>query len=131
MSDNVTLSGLVATSPRHLITSEGLEITSFRLASTQRRYDAGKNEWVDGETNWYTVTCFRDLAVNAQASLVKGQRVIVVGRLRIRNWQTEDKTGTNVEVEADTIGHDLRFGSAAFMRRVRNPEQPIEEPAVK
>jgi len=130
MSDNVTLSGLVATSPRHLITSEGLEITSFRLASTQRRYDAGKNEWVDGETNWYTVTCFRDLAVNAQASLVKGQRVIVVGRLRIRNWQTEDKTGTNVEVEADTIGHDLRFGSAEFTRRPRNPEQPIEEPAV-
>lgn len=131
MSDNVTLNGLVATTPRHLITSEGLEITSFRLASTQRRYDAGKNEWVDGDTNWYTITCFRDLAVNAQASLVKGQRVTVAGRLRVRNWQTEEKTGTNVEVEADTIGHDLRFGSAEFTRRARNPEQPIEEPAVK
>ena len=41
MTDTITLTGLVATTPRHLVTSEGLPITSFRLASTQRRYDRG------------------------------------------------------------------------------------------
>jgi len=131
MSDNITITGLVATTPRHLITSEGLEITSFRLASTQRRYDGGMNEWVDGEINWYTIACFRDLAVNVQASVSKGQRVNVVGRLRVRDWQTDEKNGTSVEVEADTVGHDLRFGSAEFTRRPRNTEQPIEDPAVR
>ena len=39
MPDAITLTGLVATNPRHLVTSEGLPITSFRLASTQRRFD--------------------------------------------------------------------------------------------
>lgn len=131
MSDNIAITGLVATTPRHLITSEGLEITSFRLASTQRRYSGDTNEWVDGETNWYTVACFRDLAVNVQASVSKGQRVNVVGRLRVRDWQTDEKNGTSVEVEADTVGHDLRFGIAEFTRRSRNTEQPIEDPAVR
>jgi single-strand DNA-binding protein len=43
MTDNITLTGLVATTPRHLTTSEGLAITSFRLASSQRRFDRASN----------------------------------------------------------------------------------------
>ncbi|MCU1509507.1 MAG: single-stranded DNA-binding protein [Glaciihabitans sp.] len=39
MSGHITITGLVATQPRHIVTSEGLPITSFRLASTQRRFD--------------------------------------------------------------------------------------------
>jgi len=54
--DNLTLAGLVTPTPRHLLTSEGLPITSFRLASTQRRFDKAIEKWIDGDTNWYTVT---------------------------------------------------------------------------
>lgn len=49
MSDTITLTGLVATTPKHLMTGEGLSITSFRLASTQRRYDRNEQKWVDGD----------------------------------------------------------------------------------
>jgi len=49
MSDQITLTGLVATPPKHIVTSEGLQITSFRLASTQRRYDKTKEAWVDAD----------------------------------------------------------------------------------
>ncbi len=49
MSDTITLTGLVATTPRHLVTSTGLPITTFRLASTQRRYDRAQQKWVDGD----------------------------------------------------------------------------------
>jgi single-strand DNA-binding protein len=116
MSDDITLTGLVATTPRHLVTSEGLQITSFRLACTQRRYSKDTEAWEDGDTNWFTVTAFRDLAVNVVGSVVKGQRIIVTGRLRIREWQADERTGTNVEVEAETLGHDLRFGDAQYTR---------------
>jgi len=118
MSDIITLTGLVATVPRHLVTSEGLPITSFRLASTQRRYDRRTAEWVDGDTNWYTVSGFRQLAVHAAASLGKGDRVIVTGRLRIRDWSSGDRSGTTIEVEAESLGHDLAWGTAAFTRAV-------------
>lgn len=116
MSDTITLTGLVATPPKHIVTSENLQITSFRLASTQRRFDRTEQKWVDADTNWYTVTAFRSLAANAIGSILKGQRVIVTGRLRIREWESGEKSGTTIEVDADSLGHDLTFGTSVFTR---------------
>jgi single-strand DNA-binding protein len=118
MTDMITITGLVGTIPRHLVTAEGLPITSFRLASTQRRFDRAHERWVDGETNWYTITAFRHLAVNIAGSIKKGERVLVTGKLRIRDWEAGEKTGTNIEVDADAIGHDLSWGTASFMRSI-------------
>jgi single-strand DNA-binding protein len=116
MTDTISLTGLVATTPKHVVTGTGLSVTSFRFASTQRRYDKAEQKWVDGETNWYTVATFRQLATNVNASLEKGQRVIVSGRLRVRDWATDDKHGTNVEIDADAVGHDLSWGTTVFTR---------------
>ena len=128
MPDAITLTGLVATPPRHLVTSEGLPITSFRLASTQRRFDRSQEKWIDGETNWYTITAFRQLALNSNASIEKGQRVLVTGRLKIRDWENGERTGTTVEIEADAIGHDLAWGTAAFTRSVSTATVAPAEP---
>jgi single-strand DNA-binding protein len=138
MTDIITLTGLVATTPRHLVTGEGLPITSFRLASTQRRFDRSQNGWVDGETNWYTITGFRQLAINITASIKKGERVVVTGRLRIRDWTAGEKAGTAIEVDADAVGHDLSWGTSTFVRSISaaivDPaavqEAPSDEPAV-
>lgn len=116
MSDTITITGLVATAPRHIVTSEGLPITSFRLASTQRRYDNATEKWVDGETNWYTITAFRQLAINAAGSIAKADRILVTGKLRIRDWENGERSGTNIDVEADAFGHDLSWGTATFTR---------------
>ena len=116
MSDIITLTGIVGTEPRAVTTAEGLAITSFRLASTQRRFDKGQEKWVDGETNWYSIATFRQLATNAAVSVKKGERILVTGRLRIREWENGGKSGTNIEIEADSLGHDLSWGTAAFSR---------------
>lgn len=120
MTDSITVSGLVATAPRHIVTSEGLPITSFRLASTQRRFDRSNQRWIDGETNWYTITAFRQLAINSATSVGKGDRVVLNGRLRIREWENADRSGTNIEIEADSLGHDLMWGTAQFSRTIAN-----------
>jgi len=49
MADTVTVAGLIATPIKHTVTSDGLEISSFRLASSSRRYDRAAQAWVDGE----------------------------------------------------------------------------------
>ena len=118
MSDFLTSTGLVATQPRHIVTSEGLPITSFRLASTQRRFDRSQEKWIDGETNWYTITAFRQLAIHAAGSIEKGQRVVLSGRLRIRDWENGDRTGTTIDIEADSLGHDLAWGTSVFTRSI-------------
>lgn len=131
MSDIITITGIVATDPRHIVTQAGLDIANFRLASAQRRYDSESQKWVEGETNWYTVTGFRQLAVGVTESIRRGERVIVTGKLRIRAWETEDKSGTNVEIDADAIGHDLTWGTTVYTRTPRaedTAEQPTDEP---
>ncbi|MEY4061248.1 MAG: hypothetical protein RIQ31_910 [Actinomycetota bacterium] len=118
MSETLSVAGLVATTPRHLVTQDGLPITSFRLASSSRRFDRAQNKWIDGETNWFTITSFRQLAINSAGSVNKGDRVAVTGKLRVRDWDNGERAGTSVEVEADSMGHDLAWGSSVFTRTV-------------
>jgi single-strand DNA-binding protein len=128
MAENITVAGLVATTPRHLITPDGLPITSFRLASSHRRFDKAKGTWVDGETNWYTITAFRQLGINAAGSINKGDRIMVQGVLRVKDWDNGERSGTSVEIEAIAIGHDITWGTSVFTRTtlVREPD-PEEE----
>jgi single-strand DNA-binding protein len=118
MSELVTVAGLVATTPRHLVTQDGLPITSFRLAASHRKFDRALNKWIDGETNWFTITAFRQLAINTAGSVSKGERILVTGKLRVRDWDNGERAGTSVEIEADSIGHDLCWGNSAFTRTV-------------
>jgi len=125
MSDSFSVTGLVATTPRHLVTQDGLPITSFRLAASTKRFDKQTNRWTDGETNWFTVTSFRQLAINSATSVSKGDRVVVMGRLRVRDWDNGERAGTSVEIEAETLGHDLVWGSSAFVRTVNVREEQL------
>jgi single-strand DNA-binding protein len=128
MTDTIAVSGIVATQPNVISTGDDLKITSFRLASTQRRFDRGRDRWVDGDTNWYTVTTFRQLAVNVGTSVVKGDKVVVTGRLRIREWESGEKKGINVDIEADSVGHDLAWGTTTFTK-AHSAATPSEPPA--
>jgi len=124
MSDSITVIGTVATDPRHVTTEDQLEVTTFRLASAQRRFDRGEQKWVDSGTSWYTIVAFRQLASNAAKSIRKGDRVIAFGRPRVRDWKHEDRAGTTMEVEVDGLGHDLLWGRTEYTRTAmrRSPE---------
>jgi single-strand DNA-binding protein len=113
------------------VTQDGLAITSFRLASSTRRFDRATSRWVDGETNWYTVTAFKDLATNANASIHKGDRIMLTGKLRVRDWDNGERSGTSVEIEAEAMGHDLTWGNSEFTRNVlvRPEATPADAPA--
>jgi len=123
---NISVVGTVATEPRLVVTQAGVKLCTFRLASGERRYDRGQQKWVDGDTNWFSVAAFRALAEHAGQSFKKGERVIVTGRLRVRQWETEEKSGTSVEIEADALGHDLRWGVSRF-EKTYAPENPASE----
>jgi single-strand DNA-binding protein len=119
---NIVVTGLVATTPRHLVTADGLPITSFRLASGVSRWDNTKGEWTTAETNWFTITSFKSLAVNTAVSISKGDRVLVSGVLRVRDWDNGERAGTSVEIEADTLGHDLAWGQSTYTRTVHKAD---------
>lgn len=116
MQDIVTIVGNVATDPTQGRTAAGVPVTNFRLASSHRRFDEASQTWVEVATNWYSVAAFRGLAENVKASLRAGDSVIVVGRLKIRAWENNGKQGTSIDIDADAIGHDLKWGTANYRR---------------
>ncbi len=122
----VAVRGLIATTPRQVQTESGLSVTSFRLASSFRKFDPGSNTWVTADTNWYTISSFRRLAENAGTSLAKGDRVLVMGKIKIRDWDNGERSGTSVEIDADAIGHDLVFGTTTFERTPQPEEEDSE-----
>ncbi|MFJ7910970.1 single-stranded DNA-binding protein [Kitasatospora sp. NPDC096204] len=111
---HVTVIGNVATEVSYGETSGGVPMANFRLACTERRYDRQRECWVDGETQWVTVTAWRALAVNLIGSLAKGDPVLVSGRLRVREWTEGEVKRSRAEIDARSVGHDLTRGTTAF-----------------
>ena len=112
----VTVAGNVAAEPRIRVTAAGVRVTSFRLASTERRYNKELHAWRDGDTVYYTVTCWRSMAENAAESVHKGQPMIVHGRLRVSSYEKDGQVRTAVEIEARSLGHDLSWGVSKFTK---------------
>ena len=102
-------------------------VASFRVACTPRRFQRSTGTWVDGATQWYTVTAWRALAENCQQSLRRGDPVVVHGRLTVTSWAGRDGVEqSTLEIEATHVGHDLGRGTSRF---TRTPKQEPREPA--
>lgn len=130
MSESITVRGFVASEVRRHDTQSGDELATFRLGATERRFNRQQNTWEDGETNWYSVSCFRGLAKNVAVSLNKGEKVVVHGRLQIRPWTSSDgRAMTTVGIEALTVGHDLMWGISGYRRVTK--DNPIPWVAVQ
>ncbi|MFA5606515.1 MAG: single-stranded DNA-binding protein [Leucobacter sp.] len=128
MSSHITVIGQVATHPQIIGPDGPSPMCTFRLASNERRYDREKSQWVDGPTNWFTINAFRSLGQHAKDSFQKGDRVIATGRVRVRDWKSQEKSGTSIEVDAEALGHDLRWGVSRFEKRVGARKEEAAEP---
>lgn len=115
-------------------TAGGDSVASFRMASNARRFDRSTDRWVDGETAFFTVSCWRQLAGNAARSLQKGMPVVVFGRLRPREVEREvgeaTMRTTYNDIEAYALGPDLSRGVATFERTKRRSVVESEQRAV-
>ena len=112
MSDNqLVLVGNLTDAPELRFTPQGTAVAGFRLAVTPRLRDG--DGWRDGETSFFRVNVWRDLAEHVAESLSKGDRAVVVGRLKLRSWETPEGEKRSVtELEADEVGASLKFATA-------------------
>jgi single-strand DNA-binding protein len=129
-SDNhTTIVGNLVDDPELRFTNNGTPVVNFRVAVTQRVQEGGA--WRDGETTFFRVNAWRDQANHLADSLLrKGDRVMVIGRLRQRSWETPDGERRSVaEIEADEVGASLKWATASVERAtirdggVRSPDQ--------
>jgi single-strand DNA-binding protein len=116
MADTTTIiCGNLTDNPELRFTLNGAAVANFRVAVTPRVREG--SEWKDGDTSFFRVNAWRQLAEHATDSLSKGDRVIVLGRLKARSWETpEGERRSVVEIEADEIGPSLRWATAKPQR---------------
>ena len=118
---HVTITGNLTADPELKFTANGAAVANFRIAVTSRIRDG--DAWRDGETSFFRVTCWRALAEHVTDSLGKGDRAVVVGRLKSRSWETpEGEQRSVVEVEADEVAPSLKWATAR-PERARNTER--------
>ena len=122
---HVTMVGRLATDIGHNRLTNGTAVANFRLASTERRYDRATGGWVDGDELFVDVKCWRKLADNAVASLVKGDPVVVTGRIYTRNYEHEGQRRTAVTVEAYNVAADLAR-CTVVLKRDRRASTEVE-----
>lgn len=129
MNETVTtIVGNVITDVKQRCTTDGTRVTNFRVASNSRRYDKDADKWVDGDRLFVSVTCWRKLARGVGASLVKGDPVVVTGRLYTRGYEIEGQKRSVTELEAVAVGPDLSrcFAELDRTRREATEDVPAE-----
>ncbi|WP_354260285.1 single-stranded DNA-binding protein [Agrococcus sp. UYP10] len=122
--DVITVVGRLGGDPM-LKSVHGDRVAEFRLSSKPRRKEG--ETWVDGPPNWYSVEAWGDFAQHVATSLRKGDLVVVLGKLKVEQWESGERRGTSVKIRADHIGHTLRAGAVAKDRRPRE-QDPARAP---
>lgn len=114
---SITITGNLGADPRARVTADQVPVTDFRVAVTPRKKDRGTEQWGDLTTIWFTVTAWRQLALNCGESLKTGDRVVVTGSMTVSTWKDADGNERNsLEITAESVGLDLSKGRAAYVK---------------
>ena len=120
----ITVVGNLTGDPELRFTPSGAAVANFTVASTPRAFDRQSNEWKDQETLFMRCSVWREAAENIAESLVRGNRVVVTGRLKSRSYETkEGEKRTVVELEVDEVGPSLRYAPAKVVKGQRGGGQ--------
>jgi len=125
--NTVTLVGNLTKDPELRYTTSGRGVASFGLAVNRRWQQNG--EWQEA-VSFFNIVAWGDLGENAAASLTKGSRTFVTGRLEQRSY--DDKEGNTrhvTEVIADDLGPSLKWAQADVERISRDDSKPKQTSA--
>jgi single-strand DNA-binding protein len=118
--NNIDLVGNLTRDPELRYTPGGMPVATFGLAVNLRRQNRQTNEWED-RPSFFDIVCYGSLGENVSESLGRGSRVMVVGRLEQRSWETQDgDKRSKIEVIADEVGPSLRWATAQIERTERS-----------
>jgi single-strand DNA-binding protein len=125
MQFDLTFEGNVADYPELRKTPSGKSVARLRVGHNTRRRNS-RGEWVNGDTIWFTVTCWDRLAENIVDSIRLGDTVTVTARndlsiFAYTNQSTGNPSG-ELQVTATNISLSMRFDSAESHRRPKQAE---------
>ncbi len=103
--NSVYLMGRLVADPELRYTQKGAPVCSFRIATT-RRFKNRESGETQEETLFVTIVAWRRQAELVNEFLKKGSAVLIEGRLRSRQWETENKEKRST---IEVIAHRIQF----------------------
>ena len=111
MSFTVTFKARLGADPEMTTGSNGSAVTRMRVVTNGRRMVDG--DWQDTDTSWWQVTAFGRQAEAAAEKLRKGDLVIVMGKMKQREWEKDGVKRVTAEVTADKVAKVCKPGEEA------------------
>lgn len=118
--ENITvLTGNLVEEPTLRYTSSGVAVCNLRMA-VSRRVKNANDSWESRTDGFYTANLWRELAENT-ASLPKGCRIVVIGRLVSRSFENRDGNRRTVtEIEATDVAASCRWATVIVAKATRD-----------
>ena len=99
--NHVTVSGALTRDPELRELPSGQAVCSIRIAHNERFKDAS-GEWAD-RAQYFDVTIWSGLGEWIAKNVSKGEKVVVAGRLRWREWEKDGDKRQAVDITADSV----------------------------
>jgi len=103
--NSVHLIGRLVADPELRYTQKGAPVCSFRIATT-RRFKNRESGETHEETLFVTIVAWRRQAELVNDFLKKGSAVLIEGRLRSRQWETDTKEKRSI---VEVVAHRIQF----------------------
>lgn len=124
----VTIVGRAGTNPTVSASPKGDRVT-FRVISTERRFDEARQDWVDGDEYGVSVVCWRSLASSVLSTVRKGDPIVVMGRISTRRYEKNGNIEYFTDVKGDFVGLDVAKLGSRFSRNTFDVRDQVEPSA--
>ena len=119
----LTIAGTLGGDPELRFTPSGAAVVNFSVAVNPRYFDKQANEWREKGTDWWRCNAWRQMAENIAESFRKGDRVIVVGKVASRQFDTRDgQRVTTWELTVEDAGPSTKFATTTSRKAERNQQ---------
>ena len=121
---NIVVIGNTTGDPELRFTPSGKAVANLNIADNHRKKNPTTDQWDDDGATFYRCTLWDQMAEHVAETIQKGQRVIVTGRIRNREW--EDREGNkrlSLEIDVDDIGPSLKYATAQVTRDFNRAQQ--------
>lgn len=124
--NHMTIVGNLTRDPELRFLASGQAVCNMGLASSRRYQQNG--EWQE-QTSFFNLTVWGEQGQNCAASMSKGMRVVVTGRLETREYEHDGQKRMGHDVIVDEIGPSLRWATAAVDKVARTGGTAAATPA--
>ena len=131
---SITITGTLVADPEVRFTPSGAAVANFTVAFNPRKFDRNANEWRDGTAQFWRCQAWNQgkltMAENIANQLKKGDKVLILGILEAREYETRDGDKRTVtEVRVQHIGKDALYHGQPYTQAERvGATQPANDP---